>query len=404
MTTPPKHRTLARRRRAHGLALAVAFASLPSCGSGSGAAPAGATDAADADAGTAADASDLAGGDPWRNRTPAALPAAWPPAATLVPLAFDGARGRVLMFGGGTILGWAQSNDLFEWDGDAGQWDRLTPTPLPAAWPKPLGGHAMAWDARRKKLVVFGGYDFVQIDFLNPHADLWELDSATLTWTNRTPAVLPASWPAPRYLHALVYDSARDKTVLFGGWTSTNNFPIYDDLWEWDGDSGTWTDRTPSPRPAAWPKARYHHAMVYDSQRQRTVLFGGYVGGPLANDIWEWDGAAFVNRTPSPLPAGWPPPRDEHAVAYDPVRARMLVFGGYHPILGDTWEWNGATNDWGQVDAPGPSPRRGATMAFDARRQVAVMFGGEAVDLAPPLPDTWEYGASLAPSRDAATQ
>ena len=42
------------------------------------------------------------------------------------------------------------------------------------------------------------------------------------------------------------------------------------------------------------PSARFGHAMTYDSVRSRTVLFGGssLIGGQVgsANDTWEWDG------------------------------------------------------------------------------------------------------------------
>ena len=158
------------------------------------------------------------------------------------------------------------------------------------------------------------------------------------------------------------------------------------------------------PLPSAWPPGRADHDMVYDSARGRTVIFGGYPAGPYLNDLWEWDGLSFVNRTPSPLPASWPGPRIEYALAYDPVRARMLLFGGYFPILGDTWEWDGPRNLWTRLPATGPSPRRGPAMAYDARRQVTVLFGGEDVELAPPLHDTWEFGMTPPAESDASTR
>jgi hypothetical protein len=40
------------------------------------------------------------------------------------------------------------------------------------------------------------------------------------------------------------------------------------------------------------PAARSFHAMAYDSDRSRTVLFGGQVTGEFLNDTWEWDGTA----------------------------------------------------------------------------------------------------------------
>jgi hypothetical protein len=42
------------------------------------------------------------------------------------------------------------------------------------------------------------------------------------------------------------------------------------------------------------PSARFEHAMTYDSVRSRTIMFGGrlLIGGQVGsvNDTWEWDG------------------------------------------------------------------------------------------------------------------
>lgn len=55
-----------------------------------------------------------------------------------------------------------------------------------------------------------------------------------------------------------------------------------------------WTERN---KGKLSPSARSFHAMAYDSIRQRTVLFGGtdYSVGPLS-DTWEWDGANWIQR------------------------------------------------------------------------------------------------------------
>ena len=53
------------------------------------------------------------------------------------------------------------------------------------------------------------------------------------------------------------------------------------------GQQPTWTQI----RPATSPSARHSHAMAYDLARQRTVLFGGtaYFGGLHQADTWEWE-------------------------------------------------------------------------------------------------------------------
>jgi len=58
-----------------------------------------------------------------------------------------------------------------------------------------------------------------------------------------------------------------------------------EDRWEWDGSA--WIERTPAGRK---PPARCKHALAYDSARGRLVLFGGFgVSGEPLQDTWEWD-------------------------------------------------------------------------------------------------------------------
>ena len=104
---------------------------------------------------------------------------------------------------------------------------------------------------------------------------------------------------------------ARDLTERLVG--KAKGLPV-GDHWEWDG--ARWREVLAAVRPGARSRA----AAVYDSARGRTILFGGTntgtVVGSLA-DHWEWDGAAWlpVNvATPSALvffvavPPSVPPP------------------------------------------------------------------------------------------------
>jgi len=318
----------------------------------------------------------------------------WPPAGQGGPLAYDVARGAIVLSGDRAIGLREKSAPLREWNSLLQQWTDLTPAPLPAVWPPSRAGHAMAWDSRRRRLVVFGGYADEQSQALN---DLWAFDDATGTWENMTPTPLPPAWPSRRFLHALAYDTARDRVILFGGFPGVSNFERLADVWEWDGDSGTWTNATPDPLPPSWPTERYSHTMVYDSKRQLTVVVGGYAGGPSLGDVWEWDGVQFVDRTPSPLPANWPAPRSSHAMAYQPCTGTFIVFGGQNSqgtTLGDTWQWDGTSDFWVKLTVPSPPARRGAGMAYDAARARAVLFGGVGDYGELDLNDTWEYAFS----------
>lgn len=145
----------------------------------------------------------------------------------------------------------------------------------------------------------------------------------------------------------------------------------------------TWT----SPQPATAPPAAIQCRMAYDGLRARTVLFGGWAGVNVHDDTWEWDGASWTLQTP----AARPPERDDHGMTFDSNRGRTVLWGGEDlgfVLVTSTWEWDGT--NWAQVaTANTPPGRLGAPLAFDSVRNRVVMFGG--TDWATDFADTWEY-------------
>ncbi|MDA7936702.1 hypothetical protein N9B90_02065, partial [bacterium] len=177
--------------------------------------------------------------------------------------------------------------------------------------------------------------------------------------------------PSARYGHSLVYDSQRQKVVLFGGFSAISPQTPLGDLWEWDGEQ--WQDRTPASIPINWPSSRGYVAMAYDTARGVCVMFGGGNPSPL-DDTWEWDGNGWTERV---LAGPLPPSRSEHAMVYDPLRQRTLMFSGWNGTtnVDDFWEYDGV--DWHQVVAQvRPNARRDFDMAFDIALGKVVLFGG----------------------------
>src|SRR5258706_5273345 len=75
------------------------------------------------------------------------------------------------------------------------------------------------------------------------------------------------------------------------------------------------------------PTPRAGHTGIYDPVRQRMIVFGGN-DGALSNQVW----ALSLSGPPAwtlLTPIGTPPsPREAHAAIYDPIGDRMIVFGG----------------------------------------------------------------------------
>jgi hypothetical protein len=161
--------------------------------------------------------------------------------------AFDARRGKMVIFGKGTLL--AGSNDTWEFDGAV--WKQI----LTAHAPSVRDVDAMTYDSGRGTIVLFGG-----VDFLNgPRNDTWEYDGSD--WTERHPIHQP-----PARKGDLAFDEGRDKVVLIlGGLTGG----MREDVWEYDG--ADW-NLVSTPNPLS---SREGTTMVFDASQHGLFLFGG---------------------------------------------------------------------------------------------------------------------------------
>ncbi|MCK9619125.1 MAG: kelch motif-containing protein [Methylobacter sp.] len=165
----------------------------------------------------------------------------------------------------------------------------------------------------------------------------------------------------------MVYDSARQVTLLFGGIIAGG---FKGDTWQWDGQD--WTQLSD-----LGPSARFGHAMAFDSIRNWTVLFGGSInedfatGHATGSQQDTWDGKEWVQ-----LAEFGPSGRDNTAMTW--TNHGVILFGGYnsqYALTGDTWKFDG--KHWTQLQDIGPSARSGDAMAFDSARNCIVLFGGK---------------------------
>ncbi len=182
--------------------------------------------------------------------------------------------------------------------------------------------------------------------------------------------------PGPRSRHGLVYDSARDCAVLFGGVVWVGSGQLKSDTWELR--DGEWIKiKVPALQR---PPSRHRGAMVFDAKRGVSVLFGGQAdNGSMLADTWTY-GTGGWRRVKS----WWwnrPRPRCGHALAYDENTGNVVMFGGAGSLilsLRDTWIFDGSR--WRQIDGPGPSARRYSAFAYSPELRGCVLHGGSADD------------------------
>ena len=289
-----------------------------------------------------------------------------PPARQVHAMAYDSARGVSVLFGGYDANGQPLGDT---WLRDGSQWQQA----FPASSPSPRYGHEMAYDEAREVVVLYGGSSGSGGTILG---DTWEWDG--LTWTLRS----AAGSPGPRLYHAMAYDFAQNRVMLYGGAGASG--VVNGDSWEWTG--ATWILVAAN---GAGPGARFWTAMAADPTRQRVVLFGGATNGPgNFDDTWEWNGANW-----SHLIAAGPPARQGHGLAFSAPCASVLLYGGSNPqlgTLGDTWSWDGSS--WASHAVGGPSPRQYLKLATDSQNAAVTLFGGANGTSASDA--TWKWGCN----------
>ena len=317
-----------------------------------------------------------------------------------------------------------------------------------AVGPCPRAEHAMAFDEARGEVVLFGGRGPTR-EGADVYRSTWTWNGTE--WTKHEFVEEPGEegtiFPAARWGHAMVYDKLHQVVILYGG-SRGANWPV-DDMWLWDGSS--WTECEYSGDS---PGARFNHTLVYNDDEQRVYLSGGYDGSNylLGKYYWDHDNNCWVeadNTTGTALADGAAaydsgsdviaryggdysstndvPPGDivldlhtessdsddtettisthstsgnntlearrSHAMAFFAAQDLMIVFGG---VDGSGNYYNDTTHLRGslkaaQNPASSPTARAEHAMVYDSIREELVMFGGIESDGSLAIARVWLY-------------
>jgi len=203
-------------------------------------------------------------------------PAVSPPARYNASLAYDAARGVLVLFGGfgtGGVRG-GYLDDTWTYDGRT--WTPVCGTDAtPVCGPPPGYGNAMAYDLLHQQIVMFGGS--------NGDNYTWTWNGSV--WTLQQPVHAP---PAPQF-GSLAFDpllGQLGQIVLVG--SDLPGFGTFgNQVWAWDG--ADWTQL----QPAADLPSRRAAAVAFDPNSGGLLLFGG---GVFANGVQRDLGDTWVLR------------------------------------------------------------------------------------------------------------
>lgn len=289
---------------------------------------------------------------------------------------YDARRDRMLVFGGENSGG--QQSELLVLHLDTLQWEHVTTSPM-------LGGRtdlASAIDTVRDRLVIIGG----RIGLTDSIDEVWALDLTSNQW-----ARLP-SGPAARHDVPAASDGAH--AWVFGG--AGEFLQSLQDLWQLDFATDTWQML---PGGADVPPARGSSALVYFDNG--IYLVGGHDVSMTQHDVWRYD--LKQKEWARLYPAGTPPAWAHFGYAVDGVCGALVLVGGDNLDNEDTALGTNLalrpTPVFALLPASRlPPPVDHASLIIDGMRRRLVLFGGGTLgDGLNTLSDAWTYSLGACP-------
>lgn len=266
----------------------------------------------------------------------------------------DTLNNQLVMWGGNTgTSSKAPTNDTWVMSlqpGHRSQWRLLTTS---GTKPQVNRAHVCVYDSLNDRLVVFGGWD--GSTYLNSAWFLSLPSSGTPAWTNPSVTGSPASGTGQLQAVAiyddggLPEDATVSRMVVYGGYFSTDTDidQVYELTLPTSGNP-TWNQiiGTTAGTPSASGAGRDGSTLVFDSDSNRAVLYGGHSNANTA-EVWSLGlpvgGAASWTQI---TPTGSPGTKIGHMAGFQPDYSgtddRMIIFDGTLSTIpssvADVWE------------------------------------------------------------------
>jgi N-acetylneuraminic acid mutarotase len=186
------------------------------------------------------------------------FPTLSPPPRSDASMYFDIVNDKFILFGGYRNSSDYYSNDLWVYDINANTWVNLNPLENP---PESYG-HRMIYDPIDDSGVLFGGHAVGGV-----HNDLWLYYYQNNSWIK----TYQEEKPITRYWYTFIYDSTEQRMIIFGGRESESIYTdILNDTWSFIPSENTWMEIQTTQAPLSSSSC-----LVYDSANNLAILFGG---------------------------------------------------------------------------------------------------------------------------------
>ncbi len=296
-------------------------------------------------------------------------------------MAYDAESRRVILYGGqtGNIAEHSEiftSSETWAFDLARNRWQKMEPESHPPA----MSAHAMAYDSESDRVILHGGggiFDGIfEMERLEDYVlnQTWAYDFNNDIW-------MKMSDGPPRLGHRLAYDGESDRIIMFSGACFRGDrFQDVQETWVYDFNSDRWTEM----KPARSPAARHYYGLAYDTESDRVILWGGFIGKDVLDpNIWTYDfntntWLEHTNTRLELIPESGPDSRWYQAMAYDETSDRIIVYGGADEGSDEMWAYGFSDNTWTKLRPtinPGKISRMPMVYVPDAGK--LVLFGGQ---------------------------
>jgi hypothetical protein len=344
----------------------------------------------------------------WENRSPTIIGGnlVYRSVSGFPGFAYDSDSDRCILFGGYNNTQFF--DETWAYDYNTNTWTNMNPNDIGGTL---LGrqAHRIAYYETADRMILFGGAEEEGIGnrFMN---DTWEYDYNNNTWKKLNPTVIGGVLPEMCGF-GMTYDASADRIVLFGGYNGSDLGTFYDQTWIFDYHNNTWTKQNPNFVGGALTP-RFMIQMVYDSNKERSILFGGKQDSNTNqenynfNETWEYDydDKTWYNLSYLEI-GGTLYPREAYGVVYDSASDKTIVTCGFYQhgyntpendcFLNDTWVLNSneltSVITWATDEPADSVVNYGLTTALGSTESDSTLVTSHQIALSDLLPDTTYY-------------
>ena len=230
--------------------------------------------------------------------------------------------------------------------------------------------HTAVYDSLRDRMILIGGNGAAGQPY-------WQLAITPYReWEQLSTA---GNGPGAVIASRAVLDTRRDRILVIGGLSYPSPNGPLNTVWALPLTGSAVWGVIPITGPLL--PARYAHCAVYDPVRDRVLVFGGYTGSEFSGELWALSLGSSPTWTRIAGSGSGPPGRDAAGMIYDPVGDRLVLFGGWSgsDYLNDVWVYPlSNSSGWTALVVEGmpPEPMRDMSAVYDPINRRMLVYGG----------------------------